>query len=408
MLAGRSLTAVLQETLHAHPDLGAGERGALTDLCYGALRHYGELDAVLALLRPAHVHPLLRSLLLVALYQLVHTRAAAHAVVDHAVSCAAALKQPRAKALVNAVLRTFLRRRAELVAQAGASPVGRYSHPQWWIDKLRQQHPDDYRRVLEIDNQRPPMTLRVNRRATSPADYLALLAAHGLEARALGGAAIMLNTALPVERLPGFVEGKVSVQDAAAQHAAPLLDVADGMRVLDACSAPGGKATHLLELADIELLALDRDGARVQRLQQNLARLALRAEVKIADVLDTAQWWNGRAFDRVLCDAPCSASGVVRRHPDIKWLRRRGDIEQFARVQAAMLDALWRTLASGGKLLYATCSVFDEENRDQAARFVERHPDAKRLTVAIGQARHGQLLPDTEHDGFFYALFAKD
>jgi 16S rRNA (cytosine967-C5)-methyltransferase len=222
---------------------------------------------------------------------------------------------------------------------------------------------------------------------------------------------VLLPKALPAARVPGFPEGLVSVQDAAAQLAAPLLDLGPGMRVLDACAAPGGKTGHVLELADVELAALDSDAARLERVRANLERLGLAARVVCGDACEPASWWDGVAFDRILLDAPCSASGIARRHPDVKWLRRESDVAQYARLQSRMLDALWQTLASGGKLLYATCSVFHEENCGQVARFLERHRDARRLALpAVGndvQARAGQLLPDGRHDGFYYALLQK-
>ena len=249
------------------------------------------------------------------------------------------------------------------------------------------------------------------RRARVP-EYLERLARNGINAGAYGAAAVVLEKPLPAERIPGLAEGLVSVQDPGAQLAAPLLDLRDGMRVLDACSAPGGKAGHALELADVALPALDRDAARLERVHANLARLGLAARVVCGDACEPAAWWDGAPFERILLDAPCSASGVARRHPDIKWLRRESDIAQFARVQSRMLDALWQTLASGGKLLYATCSVFQEENREPVARFLERHPSGTRLTLPAvdkdPQLPAGQLLPDGRHDGFFYALLQKD
>jgi 16S rRNA (cytosine967-C5)-methyltransferase len=222
---------------------------------------------------------------------------------------------------------------------------------------------------------------------------------------------VLLQKALPAARVPGLAEGLVSVQDAAAQLAAPLLDLSDGMRVLDACAAPGGKSGHVLELADVDLTALDSDAARLERVRANLARLGFAARVLCGDACEPASWWDGAPFDRILLDAPCSASGIARRRPDIKWLRRESDIAQYAQLQSRMLDALWQTLASGGKLLYATCSVFQEENREQVARFLERHRDARRLALpAVGNDLHadsGQLLPDGRHDGFYYALLQK-
>ena len=273
------------------------------------------------------------------------------------------------------------------------------------------EYPGSYARTLEAGNQHPPLALRVNRRRGTCAGYLDLLARHGIEGEAHGAAAVILRKALPVERIPGLLEGLVSVQDPAAQLAAPLLDLVDGMRVLDACAAPGGKSAHILELADVALTALDRDPARLERVNSNLARLGLTARVVCGDACEPARWWDGAPYQRILLDAPCSASGIARRRPDVKWLRRATDIAQFAHEQARMLDALWQLLASGGKLLYATCSVFQEENREQVARFLERHRDAARLALPAvdndAELPAGQLLPDERHDGFFYALLQK-
>jgi 16S rRNA (cytosine967-C5)-methyltransferase len=409
VLAGRNLNQVLQGLFSRHSRLMPQQRAAAQDLAYGTLRFYGLLDSVLRLLLSKPLQDeALRSLLLVGLYQLEYSKAPSHAVVDHAVKVVEVLKKPWAKGLVNAVLRNFLRRREVLLEQAAASgDVARYSHPQWWIDRLRQQYPTDWQRLLEVDNQHPPMTLRVNLRRGNPEDYLALLQEEGLAAEALGGAAIRLTRPVAVDKLPGFADGLVSVQDAGAQYAACLLDVADGMRVLDACAAPGGKTAHLLESADIELTALDSDAGRLRKIGENLDRLGLQADCVVGDAARPADWWDGRPFQRILADVPCSASGVVRRHPDIKWLRRDEDIARFAGQQDEILEALWRTLERDGKLLYVTCSVFAEENQRQIARFLERQPDARLLPLTGLPAQDGQLLPDAHHDGFFYALLLK-
>jgi 16S rRNA (cytosine967-C5)-methyltransferase len=412
VLAGRSLDTELGAVWRQHAQLEAGERGAIQDLAYGTLRFLGQLEALLNALLEKPVHDAnLRALLLVALYQLGYTRAAPHAIVDHAVRTCEALGFPAAKGLTNAVLRNFLRNRTTLLPRMQGSDVARYSHPQWWIDRLRAQYPGRYAQTLEAGNQHPPLALRVNRRRADTAGYLALLAREGLGGEAYGASAVILDKALPAGRIPGLAEGLVSVQDPAAQLAAPLLDLADGMRVLDACAAPGGKSAHALELADVELTALDQDAARLERVHANLARLGLTAHVACGDACEPAPWWDGKPYQRILLDAPCSASGIVRRRPDVKWLRRATDIAQFAQTQGRMLDALWQTLASGGKLLYATCSVFHEENREQIARFLERHRDAARLALPAvdndAELPAGQLLPDERHDGFFYALLRK-
>lgn len=417
VLAGRTLdaelAAVLRDGGRDNAGLTAHQRALLQDLCYGVLRHLGALDALLAQLidKPLRDERL-RHLLRVALYQLEHTRAAPHAVVDHAVAACVALKAAPAKGLVNAVLRGFLRRREELRAACARTDSGRYSYPQWWVEKIRAQYPQDFARVLEAGNRHAPLTLRVNTRQITRDAYLERLRAEGIAAAAFETYAVVLDKPVAVERLPGFAQGLVSVQDASAQRAAPLLDAHHGMRVLDACAAPGGKTAHLLELADLALTALDADAERLTRVQANLQRLGLAAGATVVcgDARDPAAWWDGVAFDRILADVPCSGSGVTRRHPDIKWLRRPSDIVKFSQTQEAMLDALWRLLAAGGKFLYVTCSVFSEENHLQIARFLERHPDARpqALPPADFSPEHaGQILPDTRHDGFYYALLHK-
>ena len=408
VLAGRNLNQALQGLLSRHSALSSQQRAAAQDMSYGTLRFYGQLRAILDLLLQKPVQDAaVRSLLLVALYQLQYSRSAEHAVVDHAVRAAETLKKPWAKGLVNAVLRNFLRQRINLLEHAAASEEGRYSHPQWWIDRLRRQYPDDWSILLETNNQHPPMTLRVNRRETSATAYLDLLRQQGIEGQQVGVEAILLDQPVSVDKLPGFGEGMASVQDAGAQFAARLLDVEYGMRVLDACAAPGGKAAHLLELARIELTALDSDPERLKKIQQTLQRLKLEARCLAGNAARPEEWWDGKPFQRILADVPCSASGVVRRHPDIKWLRREADIAAFAAQQAEILDALWRVLGSGGKLLYATCSVFAEENQQQIAQFLVRHEDAQCLPLSLPTMKDGQLTPNLQHDGFFYALLLK-
>jgi 16S rRNA (cytosine967-C5)-methyltransferase len=310
------------------------------------------------------------------------------------------------------VLRNFLRNREALLEQAAQGDEGRYSHPQWWIDELRAQYGERSTTLLEAGNRHPPMTLRVNRRRGTTADYLALLTqqdipAHPIEDDQMGLGALLLDRPVPVGRLPGFFDGLASVQDAGAQRAALLLDARDGMRVLDACAAPGGKTAHILERARADMVAVDKDEKRLQRVAENLQRLGLDAQLLVGDAAAPEQWWDGKTFQRILADVPCSASGVVRRHPDIKWLRRRADIATFAAQQLDILHALWRLLAQDGKLLYATCSVFRQENEEVVAAFLARQPDARRLPTALPEGGSGQMLPDDQHDGFFYALLQK-
>ncbi len=400
VLAGRSLNAALDE---AAP---GPARPALQDLAYGTLRDYGAPQAILAALaRKGIPDRAVHALALCALHALRHERRAPHVVVDEAVTACGRLGHGHARGFINALLRNYLRRRAPLEADAAATEPGRLGYPQWWIDRVRRDRPLGWEAALAAGNSRPPMTLRVNRRRIDPEAYLAKLAAAGVAAARIGDCAVRLATPRGVDEVPGFRDGEASVQDAGAQLAAPLLAARDGMRVLDACAAPGGKTAHLAERAAIDLTAIDSDAARVPRIAANLARLGLAATVRVADAGEPDAWWDGRPFDRVLVDAPCSASGVVRRHPDVKWLRRESDLERFARAQARLLEALWRVLAPDGKLLYATCSVFAAENETVVERFLARRPDARRL--ALPEPGDGQLLPDAEHDGFFYAAFAK-
>ena len=385
------------------------------DLGYTALRAFGRGDFLLGLLLAKPLKDrTARGLLLVALARLEARPDEAHTTVDQAVTAAAQLARGQFKGLVNGVLRSFLRRREELLTLADADPVARWQHPAWWIARLQQDHPVQWESILAAGNSHPPLCLRVNNRRalTTPAsaDFLTQLAAAGIAARALDATAILLDKPVPVERIPGFGEGLCSVQDWGAQTAAGLLDAQDGMRVLDACAAPGGKAAHLLEIATIDLTALDADAVRATRITNNLRRLGLTATVKVGDARAVDSWWDGRPYDRILADVPCSASGVVRRHPDAKWLRRESDIAGFAETQKTIVDALWRTLAPGGKMLYASCSVFGEENARQVEAFIGRHADARRLPIPGTATRDAQLhhLPDAEHDGFYYALLQKD
>ena len=396
--AGRSLSDALS-ALEAGSSLGA----AVRDLAYGTLRNLGLLDALLAELLRKPVKPALHALLLAALYQLRARPRTSHTTVDQAVRAVARL-EPAAKGLANAVLRNYLREADALVARCN-SDSAHYSYPQWWIDRVRTAWPQQWESVLNAGNLHPPMTLRVNPRRLSAEQYLAKLGERGIAGELAGAQAILLERPLPIDSVPGFGAGEVSIQDAGAQLAAPLLDVQAGMRVLDACAAPGGKTGHILELADCALTALDSDAARVPRIRDNLTRLGFSARVVCGDCASPAGWSDGGLFERILLDAPCTASGVVKRHPDIKWLRRDSDIAQFAATQGRMLDALWQLLAPGGKLLYATCSVFPQENAQTVASFLARRDGARRLPLAGLEG--GQLLPDTRHDGFFYALLEK-
>jgi 16S rRNA (cytosine967-C5)-methyltransferase len=431
--AGRSLT----EALTATP---AAARGGAQALSFLALRHLGRalwLREQWVKKPPEALHDALL-LSALALLSLPADEApyAAHTLVNQAVLAARRLSKPGSpfSGLLNAVLRRCLREAAQWQHSLAALPEGhtaRSQHPPWWVQRLQADWPEHSQAVLHAAQQMAPMTLRVRAPAAEQAQarerYLQRLQGMGLSARACGPQALMLDKALPVEKLPGFAQGEVSVQDAAAQRAAPLLlglgeqaraaglaPLPPGARVLDACAAPGGKTVHLLELADVRLLALDRDPQRLQRVGENLARGAVQAQLLAADAGSPASWWDGQPFDAILLDAPCSASGIVRRHPDVRWLRRPSDIEALAREQARLLDALWPLLAPGGRLLYCTCSVFKAEGREQIDAFLQRRQPQSDV---LEWPSPGHLLPMADNaqlpaqaafeDGFFYALLQK-
>jgi 16S rRNA (cytosine967-C5)-methyltransferase len=400
--AGRSLADEFERLAEAGADT---PRAALIDITHGSLRRYGRVQAIVRELSRRRPDALVEALLWCSLYALESTRYAEYTVVDQAVRACALLERWTMKGYVNALLRSYLREHASLEARIADDPEARHQHPRWWIDRVRAAYPARWVEVLAAGNSHPPMCVRVNRRRTSVAAYQAQLDARGLVARPVGPTGLLLERPLPVERLPGFAAGEVSVQDAGAQRAARCLDLAAGQRVLDACAAPGGKAAHILETANVALTALDMDAARCARVAGNLERLGLAATLRSADCTCLGGWWDGVPFDRVLADVPCSASGVARRHPDLKWLRRAQDLPGFAARQSAILDALWQVLAPDGKLLYVTCSVFPQENEAPVQAFVERTSGARRLTLPDGADE--QWLPGPEHDGFYYALIQK-
>lgn len=427
VLSGKNLDRVLEAVLAKlvkATKLSSNERAAIHSISFDTLRHYGLLSAQLDLLLTQPINdPPVRHLLLVALSQLQFSKAAHHAIVDHAVSAAEAIGYGRAKPLLNAVLRNYLRA-PEKFARERLTPLeAQFDFPRWWIERIRKEQPTHWESVLHAARSHPPMCLRVNTKRISPVDYIALLAKHGLAGHHVFGQAVMLEKPIGVNELPGFREGQVSVQDAGAQLAALLLAPVAGSRVLDACAAPGGKTGHLLEMtADaphLDLLAIDSDRRRLSRVDDNLTRLGLRANLRTADASKPDEWWDGKPFDRILLDVPCSGSGVTRRHPDIKWIRRETDIFALARQQARLLAVLWNCLNIGGRLLYATCSVFRAENQEIIEQFLRKTPGARQLNLAemqpineehqaaIPAFAEGQLLPNDVHDGFFYALLEK-
>ena len=392
VMAGQSLADGLLQNI---PQVARPEA---QDMVYGTLRRYGEGEALLAPLLRNTPRPGIMALLLLAIYRLESRPEIAHTVVNQAVSAAAFLEGGHYKSLTNGVLRQFLRRREELFA--ALPEAARLCHPTWWVARLKVAYPESWQSIIAAGNQPPPMALRVNLRKTSQQACCERLQAAGIEVEARGKSGLLLQRPMPVDRLPGFREGELSVQDLGAQRAAEILAPEKGAKVLDACAAPGGKTAHLLEQGeDLSLVAEDIAPARCQRIRENLDRLGLSAQIRVADATRPPSD-REEMFDAILADVPCSASGVTRRFPDSKWLRQETDIARFAGTQGKILTQLWTRLQSGGKLLYASCSVFREENQRQIKRFLKQNSNASLL-------HEEQLLPDAEHDGFYYALLHK-
>lgn len=426
LAAARALAAVLSGKASLNSSLPAQldkvderDRGLTQDLAFGTARWQPRLDLLAAQLlqKPFKAADAdVQALLLVGLYQLFYTRIPAHAAIGETVGCADKLKKPWAKGLLNAVLRRAQREGEELLAGMERDPVVRTAHPRWLQKALKAFWPEQWEAICAANNAHPPMILRVNRRHRSRDAYLALLAEAGIGASACQYSrdGIVLAEACDVRGLPGFAEGWVSVQDEAAQLSADLLELAPGQRVLDACCAPGGKTCHLLEAEAglAHMVAIDLEAKRLTRVRENLDRLQLDAELIACDARDTASWWDGKPFQRILLDAPCSATGVIRRHPDIKLTRQADDIPALATLQGELLDALWPTLEVGGMLLYATCSSLPTENTEVIKAFLARTPGARELDLATEaglRQPHGRQLLAQEggHDGFYYAKLIK-
>lgn len=410
---GQSLTPALENALLTVTS--PQDKAFIQALCYGVCRCYHRLEFIINQLLDKPVKtPEIKALLLIGLYQISFMRVKTHAAVAETVQ--AAHKQAWAKALINAVLRNYLRQQNDLDSKAEQTSSARYSHPDWLIQRLASDWPEQFEAILTANNQPPPMTLRVNLRLTSRENYIALLADQGINAQIVtcNTTGIVLEKPLMINDLPNFSEGWASVQDAAAQLAADLLMVEPGYRVLDVCAAPGGKMAHILELQPAlrELVAVDIDDKRIRRVQDNLHRLGLKATLMTADAAQTGSWWDGQPFDRILLDAPCSATGVIRRHPDIKLLRRADDINVLAALQFSLLKAVWPLLKPGGMLLYSTCSVLKQENEEQIDAFLSQQNNAAELPINAdwGHARqHGRqiLTGYSAMDGFYYARLIK-
>jgi len=411
VIDGASLSRVMPQV-----DEQGGESALIQELVYGCLRWHFKLTGLLGQLldRPLRNKDRdVECLLRVGLYQLMEMRIPAHAVLNETVRETRTMKKTWARGLVNGVLRQYQRNQEKLDNQL--DPAAKLSHPVWLVDELRKAYPEQWPQLCEANNQRPPMVLRVNERYQGVDEYLEILEKTDIRAerQACAPQALVLDQACDVSSLPGFFEGHVSVQDAAAQLAALLLDTSSGMRVLDACAAPGGKTAHILEQSEsVEVWAIEKDESRIPRLEQTLSRLKLKAHIVQADAADVDTWWDGMAFDRILLDAPCSATGVIRRHPDIRIHRRPDDIIRLREQQQRLLRALWPLLRPGGMLLYATCSVLPQENVEQISLFVADHADASAipLDLVCGDKQDFglQILPgDHGMDGFYYAGLLK-
>lgn len=413
---GGSLTQLLPP---AQDQVAPADRALLQALCYGAVRWSGQLSGIVDALLPK---PLKKKdqdvyrLLQLGVFQLLHTRVAPHAAVDKTVAATRPLGKPWAKGLVNGVLRNFLRSRDSLLTELSEPAV--LSHPLWLIAALKKDWPAHWQQIIDENNKQAPMTLRVNLRLITREDYISRLEQAGMQAIPVTGSnsAITLNKAVQVTQLPGFSDGLVSVQDAAAQLAAPLLGTEPGRRLLDACAAPGGKTAHACECVDWQhVVALDADADRIQRVHETVQRLHIQQSVQIvcADASAVGEWWDEQLFDAILLDAPCSGTGVIRRHPDIKWSRRATDIDALVQTQQAMLDALWSTLMPAGRMLYATCSILKRENESQITHFLQRHANARVVPIDLpagNECVNGgvQILPgDNQMDGFYFALLEK-
>jgi 16S rRNA (cytosine967-C5)-methyltransferase len=398
------------------------DRALTQQLCYGVLRFLPRLQAISQELLSKPLKKAdqdIECLILIGLYQLLELRIPAHAALNATVDVAKQLRKIWAVKLVNALLRNFQRQQFDLIEKIDKNPVAKYSHPHWILQQFQHDWSEDWKKLIEANLQQPPMCLRVNLRRTSRENYLKLLKDQEINAEIISetSAGLRLEKAVDIEKIPYFSEGWVSVQDGAAQFAAEILDIFENAQVLDACAAPGGKTAHLLEKnLNLKMWVLDKDENRLLQIHNTLNRLDLLSEnltIKSVEAQNIDQWWNQTLFDRILLDAPCSGSGVIRRHPDITFLRKPKDIQSLVEQQQQLLDALWKVLAKGGKLLYATCSVFRQENDLQIQSFIQRHSDAKPLDIAFQFGRKmsigRQILSGQNHlDGFYYALLQKD
>jgi 16S rRNA (cytosine967-C5)-methyltransferase len=412
VIKGGNLNHVFEKHFDLHSHITAQQKSIAISLAYGAIRFLGENQFFIRKLTKKKItNRKIEALLCVALFQLNHDQSSDFTIVNQAVEAAKLNNKSWAPSFVNGVLRNFIRKKDNLKLELKNDNEALYSYPLWWINLIKEEYKNDWESILLNGNKHPPLTLRINVRKINLKQYEEKLKCESIEYRILGDIALMLTQPISVEKIPGFMEGEVSVQDFGAQLAAKLLDLKDGQVCLDACSAPGGKTGHMLEIADIELVSVDQKKERLYKVKENLERLQLHAYLKCADVTAIKSWWNEKLFDRILLDAPCSASGVVRRHADIKWLRRSRDIDTFAKQQKIILQSMWQLLKKNGKLLYTTCSTFPDENQRVIDDFMKEQSAVKEVKWSVDSkySKYGnQLIPSENHDGFFYALFEKN
>ncbi len=411
VLLGKNLDKSFDLIFRKHNISESDNLPQIKDMVYGAIRELGKSDFYINKLVTKKIeNQCLQALLHIVLFQISNERSNNFTLVNQAVDAAKKIDHKKS-AFINAVLRNFLRNKSDLQVQARESESASFSYPQWWINKVKEQYPTKWKDILDIGNKRPPLALRLNLQKINMKEYSSILDDQGIEYKLIGAECLIINTPLVVDKIPGFLEGKISVQDYGAQLAAHLIDLEKGQTVLDACSAPGGKACHMLELSPIQLLAVESDEKRIIRIQENINRQGLIAEIKNEKIGNKNEWWDKKKFDRILLDVPCSASGIVRRHVDIKWLRRINDFEKFGDVQLDLLKSTWPMLKKKGKLLYVTCSIFHEENIDVIEKFKKYSNNISELDITFPlNVEHikNQVLPSNNHDGLFYALLQKN
>jgi len=411
VLLGKNLDKSFDVILKKYNNSEIDNLSQIKDMVYGAIRNLGRSNFYInKLVKNKIENRCLEALLHIVLFQITNERSNNYTLVNEAVDAAKKIDHKKS-AFINAVLRNFLRKKDDLQQELNEDESAVYSYPNWWIQKVKNQYPKNWKDILVIGNQRPPLALRINLKKIEVNEYSTVLDDHGINHTLVGGECLIINTPLGVDKIPGFFEGKVSVQDYGAQLAAHLIDLKNDQKVLDACSAPGGKACHMLELNSIQLLAIESDQQRIIKIQENIDRQGLKAKILNDKISSQNEWWNKESFDRILLDVPCSASGIVRRHVDIKWLRRINDFQSFGNNQLSLLRAAWPMLKEGGKLLYVTCSIFEEENRDVIEKFKQDSNDVSELNINFpSNIVHikNQILPSENHDGLFYALLQKN